>query len=108
MGNGNATSGDGWNYRGRGIIQLTGKENYTNASQDIYSNDFLVLHPWVVGANLQPEVPVEVACWFWNKNKLNRLADADDINAITYRINGGYNGKEDRAKLYYRNINILN
>ena len=104
MGNGNTASGDGWTYRGRGIIQLTGRANYTAATNDIYGTQILIEHPWVI---MKPEVAVEVACWFWNRNRLNRLADQDDIDAITYRINGGYTGKEERADFYNRNKNIL-
>jgi len=107
MGNGPTESGDGYAFRGRGIMQITGRSNYTIASNDIYGSDFLIQHPWIVGSDQKPEVAVEVACWFWNRNRLNRLADDDDIDGITYRINGGWNGKEERTAYYQRNKNIL-
>lgn len=91
MGNGNEASGDGWKYRGRGLIQLTGKNNYTACKDemkiDIVNNPDLLL---------VPEYALKSACWFWNKNNLNQYADKDDIMTITKRINGGTNGLEDR------------
>lgn len=107
MGNGDYSSGDGWNFRGRGIIQLTGRNNYTIASRDIYGNDFLIENPWIVASFQYPEVPVETACWYWNTNRLNYFADADDIDTISYRINGGWNGKIERMNYYVRNKEIL-
>lgn len=92
MGNGNEASGDGWRYRGRGFIQLTGKSNYASMSQDegvdfVSNPDLCAQDPqWIVGA----------AGWFWTKNNLNALADQDNIKAITKKINGGYNGLSDR------------
>ena len=105
MGNGNEASGDGYKYRGRGYIQLTGKNNYTQCSADLNINGVdLVAHPeyleTIRGAVLS-------ACWFWNKNNLNALADKHDIVGLTKRINGGTLGLADRQDLYARIKNAL-
>lgn len=94
MGNGAEVSGDGWRYRGRGFIQLTGKSNYESLSNDtgidFVSNPDLLLE----------EVDAMVsALWFWNKNDLNKFADKDDIVSVTKRINGGANGLDHRKQL---------
>ena len=99
MGNGNEMSGDGWRYRGRGLIQLTGTNNYKACGQDLDLD--LVKNPDLITSD--PEVCVKTACWFWNKNNLNTFADKDDIKTITKRINGGLNGIEDRTK----NLNLI-
>ena len=91
MGNGDEASGEGWKYRGRGLIQLTGKDNYTSFSADT-GQDF-VGNPDLV---TQPEWALSSACWFWKKRNINRFADEDDIHMVTKRINGGFNGLEDR------------
>ena len=94
MGNGNETSGDGYKFRGRGFIQITGKSNYLVLSKDTkincYNNPDLLLEE----ANSMIS-----ALWFWQKNKLNDLADKNDIVGITKKINGGTNGLEHRKKL---------
>ena len=92
MGNGDEDSGDGWKYRGRGLIQLTGKNNYKSCSNDLGLD--LVNNPDLIIND--PEVNVKTACWFWKKNNLNSLADKDDITSITKKINGGINGLTDR------------
>ncbi len=91
MGNGNESSGEGWRYRGRGLIQLTGKDNYTSFSADT-GQDF-VTNPDLVA---QPKWALSSACWFWKKRNINTFADADDIHMVTKRINGGFNGLEHR------------
>jgi putative chitinase len=95
MGNGDELSGDGWKYRGRGLIQLTGKENYTRfgnaVGQDIVNNPELVA---------SPEYATLSAGWFWSANSLNKLADAKDILGMTKRINGGTIGLDHRTELY--------
>jgi putative chitinase len=91
MGNGNEASGDGFRFRGRGFIQITGKSNYTVLSKDTRI-DFLT-NPDLL---LQEANALISALWFWQKNKLNEYADKDDIITITKRINGGLNGIEDR------------
>lgn len=94
MGNGDEESGDGWKYRGRGFIQLTGKDNYRLLSKDTRI-DFLN-NPDLL---LEEANAMISALWFWNRNKLNSLADKDDLNGITKRINGGFNGLESRKEL---------
>lgn len=94
MMNGNEASGDGWEYRGRGFIQITGKENYILLSKDTridYLNNPDLL--------LTEADSMISALWFWNKNNLNKYADRDDIKTITKKINGGYNGLGDRMDL---------
>jgi putative chitinase len=102
MGNGNEASGDGWRYRGRGFIQLTGKSNYAELSKSV-GIDF-VKNPDLL---LEEANALIAALWFWNKNKLNVLADKNDILTITKRINGGYMGIEDRKKKFSKYIKIL-
>lgn len=94
MGNGNESSGDGWKFRGRGFIQITGKNNYTVLSKDTRV-DF-VSNPDLL---LQEANSMISALWFWNVNKLNALADKDDIVSVTKRINGGTNGLDHRRQL---------
>jgi putative chitinase len=95
MGNGDEASGDGWRYRGRGPIQLTGKDNYRACGAAIGVD--LVGEP----ARLEsPDVGFLAAGWFWAKKGLNDLADAGDFEEITRRINGGLNGLADRAEFW--------
>lgn len=89
---GNTQSGDGKRYKGRGLIQLTGRANYTDYSRDT-GVDYVV-RPDLVARDAN--VAADVACWFWSKNKLNKLADRDDVKAVTKVVNGGYNGLDDR------------
>ena len=94
MGNGNEASGEGWKFRGRGFIQITGKNNYTVLSKDTRV-DFLS-NPDLL---LQESNSMISALWFWNVNKLNVLADKDDVVSVTKRINGGTNGLDHRRQL---------
>lgn len=92
MGNGPPESGDGWRYRGRGLIQLTGKahaEAYQKAS-----GSPVVEHPDLLA---QPVDAALSAAWYWAQKGLNRLADADDVEAVTRAVNGGINGLADRS-----------
>ncbi len=91
MGNGLEEAGEGWKYRGRGLIQLTGKDNYTLAS-DALSQDF-ISDPDLV---LEPRWAALTAGWYWNKRQLNKEADAKDYTAMTKKINGGTIGLNDR------------
>jgi len=91
MGNGNEQSGEGWKYRGRGFIQITGKENYFRLSND--TDIDCLKNPDLL---LQEENAMVSAVWFWKSKGLNKFADADDIISITKRINGGLNGLQDR------------
>lgn len=102
MGNGDEASGDGYRYCGRGLIQLTGKDNYSwfAASLDITveeASDYLETF----------EGAAQSACWFWETNGLNRWADAGDILNLTKRINGGTIGLEDRKKHYEHALHVL-
>lgn len=100
MDNGNEASGDGYKYRGRGFIQITGRSNYTELSKDT-GIDF-VTNPDLLLEEVNSMVS---ALWFWNKNGLNALADKNDIKAITKRINGGLNGIEHRTQLFNKYYN---
>lgn len=95
LGNRDEASGDGWMYRGRGLIQLTGKENYQRFASSI-KKDVSEMPEYlstIRGA-------VQSACFFWETNKLNGLADKQDIVALTKKINGGTIGLEERQKLF--------
>ena len=89
---GNTDEGDGWKYRGRGLIQLTGKDNYRLAS-DALGVDF-VANPDLV---LSKEYAALTAAWYWNKRGLNKEADAKDFTGMTKKINGGTIGLSDRV-----------
>ncbi len=96
-GNGDEASGDGWRFRGRGLIQVTGRANYLAYSQAI-DEPALMTGPEQLA--FPPHATLS-ACWFWHESGLNALADVGDeasFNQITYRINGGYNGKDDRLQ----------
>ena len=90
---GNTEAGDGFRFRGRGYIQVTGRYNYLQLSKDT-GIDF-VNNPDLLATEVNAIVS---ACWFWSKRKLNALADKDDLVGITRRVNGGLNGLEDRRK----------
>ena len=91
MGNGDEGSGEGWKYRGRGLIQLTGKDNYRACGEalgvDLLENPDLVATPQYAALS---------AGWFWDKNHLNTYADKNDMQGLTKKINGGTHGIEDR------------
>jgi len=91
MGNGTEETGDGWLYHGRGLIQLTGKDNYTLAG-DALGMDFVHSPDYV----LVPKYAALTAGWYWNKRQLNKEADAKDYIAMTKKINGGTIGLDDR------------
>ena len=93
---GNTETGDGVRFKGRGLIQLTGRANY-QAYGDARKKDFVTPENYKQIAT-DPDLAVDVACWFWNEHSLNEKADKDDINGITQTINGGYNGLDDRKK----------
>jgi len=94
---GNLSKGDGYRYRGRGLIQLTGRANYRNVGKalglNLENNPDLVLHP---------DVSAMVSAYFWYSRDLNRLADAGEFRKITRRINGGYRGYQARVKFWHR------
>lgn len=102
MGNGDETSQEGYVYRGRGILQLTGKDNY------FWFGASLDLTPEQASEYLETfEGAAQSACWFWETNKLNALADAGDIKGMTKRINGGYIGLADREHHYAVALNMF-
>ena len=102
MGNGSEESGDGYRYRGRGLIQLTGRSNYTwfAASLEISPEEATEYLTTFEGA-------AQSACWFWENNKLNQWADKGDILTLTKRINGGTIGLDDRIKHYEHALHVL-
>jgi putative chitinase len=95
MGNGNEASGDGYKYRGRGLIQLTGKDNYQR-----FATAMKMTIDQVIAYLETPMGAVSSAGWFWDTNKLNIYADKNDFVGLTKRINGGINGLEDRRHHY--------
>ena len=102
MGNGPEESGDGWRFCGRGLIQLTGRTNYTRFAQSIDTpvdqiTDFMQTF----------EGCVQSACWFWEANNLNQYADAGDIRTMTKIINGGYLGLDDRIAHYQHALQVF-
>ena len=102
MGNGPEESGDGFRYCGRGLIQLTGKDNYTRYAQSLEigleeAQEHLTTF----------EGCVQSAAWFWESNNLNQWADKGDILTLTKRINGGTIGLEDRIKHYNHALHVL-
>jgi putative chitinase len=102
MGNGPEETGDGWLYHGRGLIQLTGKDNYMLAS-DALSMDFIHSPDYV----LVPKYAALTAGWYWNKRSLNKEADAKDYTAMTKKINGGVIGLDDRIKHITHALEVL-
>jgi putative chitinase len=102
MGNGDETTGDGFRYLGRGLIQLTGKNNYTLFAAAIDTP--LEEIPEYLGTF---EGAVQSACWFWEQNNLNQWADKKDILTLTKRINGGTIGLEDRIKHFNHALHVL-
>ena len=97
LGNTPVADGDGQRYKGRGLIQLTGKANYKAYKE--YCGFDVVSKPELLE---QPLGAVRSSMWFWQRNGLNALADTDDVRAVTKRINGGYNGLADREKYLTR------
>jgi putative chitinase len=102
MGNGPEESGDGWKFCGRGLIQLTGKDNYSRYAQSTEQTlDEASEHLTTF------EGCVQSAAWFWEANNLNQFADSGDILTMTKRINGGTLGLEDRQNHYAHAIHVL-
>lgn len=102
MGNGDEASGDGWKFCGRGLIQLTGKNNYQAFAESIETPieeipEYLATF----------EGAVQSACWFWENNNLNQWADKSDILTLTKKINGGTLGLADREKHYEHALHVL-
>lgn len=102
MGNGDEASGDGWKYLGRGLIQLTGKNNYQAFANSIGTpiEDIPAYLATFEGAT-------KSACWFWDNNRLNRFADVGEMRGLTRAINGGEIGLADRIKHYKHAVEVL-
>lgn len=101
---GNTEPGDGWKFRGRGLIQITGRHNYESCSFALYGDGILLDEPEILA---EPDGAVRSACWYWNSRNLNPVADRQDTRAVTRLINGGFNGLEDRLSRYNRYVRIL-
>ena len=99
---GNNQPGDGYRFRGRGVIQLTGRDNYTNFGKTINKSA-----EEVASYVTSKEGAIESACWYWNSRNINKAADAGDIVAMTKLINGGTIGLEDRKKHYLHALEVL-
>ena len=102
MDNGDTNSGDGWMFRGGGILQLTGRYNYTQFGKavDMSAEEAVDYVRTKKGA-------LDSACWFWDTNNINKYCDSNDIVGMTKRINGGTIGLEDRKKHWAENLEIL-
>ena len=102
MGNGSEASGDGYRYCGRGLIQLTGKDNYTFFAGSLgisveEASEYLATF----------EGAAQSACWYWEQNNLNRFADANDVKGLTRAINGGQIGIIDREEHTRHALHVL-
>jgi putative chitinase len=102
MGNGPAESGEGWKYRGRGLKQLTGKDNYTRCGGAIGLD--LVGNPDLL---LEPVAAARSAGWFWRANNLSAFADVGDLQGMTKKINGGLIGYAERKAKYDKILALL-
>ena len=113
MGNGPEDSGDGWHYRGRGCLQVTGKNNYFKFAHDMLTDPMYVIScPDNVATD--KEIALKSAVWYWNNNGLNEYADSGDFMSLSKVINIGNarsaaipNGMEDRQTRYYNIIKVL-
>lgn len=102
LGNTPQDDNDGQRYRGRGLIQITGRRNYELCGFGLGID--LIAQPELLE---QPELACRSAAWFWHNENLNALADKHAFDTITRRINGGQNGREDRIALYQRALTVL-
>lgn len=104
LGNSPEADGDGQRYRGRGLIQITGRSNYLQCSRALFGDERLLQQPELLEL---PQWAAESAAWFWERNGLNELADVDEFNSITRRINGGLNGLQERLLLWKQAKTVL-
>lgn len=104
LGNTPEADGDGQKYRGRGLIQVTGRDNYFACSKALFGDDRLLRTPELLE---QAEWACKSAAWFWNSRNLNALADDGDFERITRRINGGLNGYAERLTFYKAALKVL-
>jgi len=102
MGNGDTASGDGYRFRGRGVIQLTGKDNYS-----AFASSIKMTLPDVIDYVQTKKGALESACWYWNSRKINIACDENDIVKMTKLVNGGTIGLEDRRKHYESALAVL-
>jgi putative chitinase len=102
MGNGDEASGDGYRFRGRGLIQITGRANYQACGTAL--GQPLIDTPEMLE---KPECAALSAAWFWASNGLNAIADRKDVAAMTQRVNGGTLGLDDRERLYAKVADVL-
>lgn len=106
LGNGDEESGDGYAFRGRGYIQLTGRSNYQNYGDDI--NEDIISNPDCVA---EPNYALSSAAWFWTKNNINAIADEGDDSEtcakVRHKVNGGHIGLEETEKLFTQFYNLL-
>ena len=104
LGNTPEADGDGQKYRGRGLTQITGHDNYLACSKALFGDDRLLRAPELLE---QAEWAAKSAAWFWNSRNLTALADAGDFKGITRRINGGTNGLAERQSFYTAALKVL-
>lgn len=102
---GNLKPGDGYRYRGRGLIHITGRANYMEYQKSSRCKGDIITHPELLE---KPLGAVKSAMWFWESHGLNKLADKDSVLAVTRRINGGTNGLESRKNYLARAKKALN
>lgn len=101
---GNNQKGDGKLFMGRGLIQMTGRANYTRLSKEMFGDDRLLKNPEILAT---PEYAVQSACIYWGWRKIDRFDDDKDIKSETKLVNGGTNGIEDRQKYFKRACKVL-
>lgn len=102
---GNTQPGDGWKFRGRGILQITGRENYSKCSKTLYGDENILLdNPDLL---TEYDGAVRSACWYWNSRNINADADRGDVTAMTRKVNGGTNGLDDRQRRYNICMSVL-
>jgi len=99
---GNTQKGDGRRYKGRGMFQLTGRDNYRACGSALGVD--LITRPELAAT---PRYAFKVGCWYWKKKNINAAADAEDFEQVTRLINGGLNGLKQRQKYYARALQVL-
>ena len=102
---GNIQPGDGRLYKGRGLIQITGRSNYAACSTALFGDESVLIND--PERLCEPELAARSAAWFWKSHGLNELADAGNFERITRRINGGLNGQPERLAFYQRAQEVL-
>lgn len=104
LGNGSETSGEGWLYRGRGLIQVTGKSNYRACSLALFADERLLATPHLLE---DWQWAVASAGWYWQARGINKWADGDDFASVTKVVNGGLNGHAERLAVYREALHLL-